>query len=136
MGKTKAPAETKSVSAAKKAKIQAAAEETEALRLAEEKKAAQRLLAAHCTKPGATAGQKAMHADYKMLNHFSKEKDILLEKFLKDKKCGWYQGLEQIKSETTAAVNKGLKGYGTRLHYQVLCFCKSNVMFTYTVDLL
>ena len=122
-GKTSAPAEPKPLPEAKKAKLQAAAEEAEAIRLAGEKKAAQRLLAATCGKPGATAEQKAMHADYKQLDHFSKEKDILLQKFLKDKKCGWYQGLEQVKSESTAAVNTGLKGYGTRCYCQLCCFC-------------
>ena len=122
--KTSAPAEPKPVPDAKKAKLQAAAEEAEALRLADEKKAAQRLLAATCGKPGATAEQKAMHAGYRQLSHFSKEKDMLLQKFLKDKQCGWHQGLEQVKSESTAAVNTGLKGYGTRFHCQFLCFCK------------
>ena len=81
---------------------------------ADKKKAEQRLLAATCGGPRATPEQKAMHEAYKKAGRFTAEKEELLQKFLKDKKCSWYQSLEQEKSETHVSRNNGLKGYGTR----------------------
>ena len=90
--------------------------------LAEAKKQDQRLLAATCTKPGATDAQKAMYLEYKAAPRFGAVKDDLLKRFLADKKCQWYQTLERIKTESHNATNSGLKGYGTRP--LVLClFC-------------
>ena len=117
-----APETKESKAAAKKAKMEAEKQEAEAIKASEQRKAEQRLLAATCCKPTATPEQKAMHAEYKSLSHFSKEKELLLQKFLKDKKCGWYQGLEQTKSESTSQVTGGLKGYGTRYTYQFMLF--------------
>ena len=85
-----------------------------ALEAAEAKKQDQRLLAATCSKPGATEAQKAMYAEYKVAPRFSAQKDALLKRFLADKKCQWYQSLEQSKTESNKAANSGLKGYGTR----------------------
>lgn len=98
----------------KKSKAQLKAEELATQTAADIKKGDQRLLAAVCGKPTATPEQKAMHEAYKKAARFSSEKDELLAKFLKDKKCTWYQGLEQVKSESHSNANQGLKGYGTR----------------------
>jgi hypothetical protein len=118
----KADGEQKPAAKAKAAKLQADAEAADALEAADQKQKDQRLLAPTRGKPSASAAQKAMHAAYKQLDRFSSDKDALLQKFLKDKKCGWYQGLEQVKSESNAVVNNGLRGYGTRFNYKVLVF--------------
>ena len=85
-----------------------------ALEAAEAKKQDQRLLAATCSKPGATEAQKAMYAEYKASARFSAQKDELLKRFLSDKKCQWFQSIEQTKTDSNKATNSGLKGYGTR----------------------
>lgn len=95
-----------------------------ALDAAEAKKQDQRLLAATCSKTGATDAQKAMYAEYKAAPRFSAQKDELLKRFLADKKCQWYQSLEQTKTESNKATNSGLKGYGTRPFCSVFCFWK------------
>jgi hypothetical protein len=98
----------------KKSKKEEQAQELALFQEAEKKKAEQRLLAATCSGPRATLEQKAMHEAYKKAGRFTAEKEELLHKFLKDKKCSWYQCLEQEKSETHVNRNSGLKGYGTR----------------------
>ena len=112
------------VADAKKSKKDMNAEAAEALRVAEQKKADQRLLAATCTKPNATPEQKAMHEAYKKMGRLSEDKDALLQKFLKDKKCSWHQGLEQVKSESHSGINSGLTGYGTRSNHQLFAVAK------------
>ena len=74
----------------------------------------QRLLSATCGKTTATPAQKAMYEAYKAAPRFSEDKSGLLKKFILDKKCGWFQQVDQTKSETFKGVNAGLKGYGTR----------------------
>ena len=76
----------------------------------------QRLLSATCGKINATPAQKAMYEAYKAAPRFSEDKNTLLKKFILDKKCGWFQQMEQTRSESFKGVNAGLKGYGTRCH--------------------
>ena len=94
----------------KKSKKELQMEAAEATKKAEE----QRLMSATCLKSTATDAQKAMYATYKAAPRFSDLKAQLLQKFVKDKKCGWFQSCEQVKSESHNSSNAGLRGYGTR----------------------
>ena len=94
----------------KRSKKEEKAEAEAAARRLEE----QRVLSTTCLKPTASEAQKAMYRAYKAAPRFSELKDMLLQKFTKDKKCGWFQTCEQVKSEAHTSTNAGLRGYGTR----------------------
>jgi hypothetical protein len=83
----------------------------------------QRLMSATCLKSDALPSQKAMYAQYKAAPRFSELKEQLLNKFMADKKCGWFQQLDSSKSEAFQAVNVGLKGYGTQWIYKFINVC-------------